>query len=111
FFASVKGLSTHEQVRHPSRFDGVRVLARNVLAETDKAAEENSDVPRLHRHAHFRPVSLTLRDVPSVLWIDEPGDERTDSIRQRFFNRPSGRLERASAPVRLWHGQCDDGGL
>ena len=42
------------------------------------------------------PSALPLGDRPAVLWIDQPGDEGADGVRQRFLDRAGRRLERTA---------------
>jgi hypothetical protein len=80
FLTTVKRFPADEQVRDAARFDRIRVLARDVLAEADESSEQNRDVPRLNRHAHFRTVAMSLAHVPPVSGIDKPRHERPDRV-------------------------------
>ena len=108
FLAPMKRLPADEQMRDTARFDGVHVLARDVLAEADEPAEQQRDVTRLERHSPFRAVGLPLADLPAMARLDEPRDERPDSIRQRLFNGLRRHLEIAAPRVRPRHRQGHD---
>ena len=111
FFAAVEGLAAHEEMRNAARLDRIDIAARDVFAEADEPAEQNRDVPRLDRHAALGAIGHALGDLPAVLLVDHPGDERADCIGQRFLNRFARRLQRAVSRIGRRHGQCDHRGL
>ena len=111
FLTAVKGLAANQEMRNAARLDRVDVGARDIVTEADEPPEQDRDVPRLERHAALGTIGHALRDLPAILLVDQPGDERADRIGQRSINRFARRLQRAVSRVRLRHGQRDHRGL
>ena len=108
FFAIVKRLAAHEQVRHAAGFERLHVRPRHVFAKMQKAAEQQAHMARLDPYCNWHFVADgALRHLP-VARRQQPVNERTDCGGQRFFNRVAGD---APLAVRLGHRQRDDGRL
>ena len=80
--AVVKGFAAHQEMRNAARLDRVDVGARDVACKAREPAKQNRNVPRLNGHARFRSVHGTLSDPPSVIGLDQPGDQRANGVRQ-----------------------------
>src|ERR1043166_5923541 len=52
--AIVKGAAADQQMWNSAGFESLDVGPRHVLLETDKSAEEQTDMARLNRHPMFR---------------------------------------------------------
>ena len=88
FFPAVKRLSSHEQMRNASRLDSVRIGSRDVFAEVHETAKQDGDVARPDRNTLLGAIRTGCGDLPDIRRIDEPGNERSDGVGQRFFDGP-----------------------
>src|SRR6185436_1484799 len=73
--ARVEGPAAHQKMADASRVQLVDVRVRDLLGE---AAEQNTDVPRLHRDG---AIAIALRYGPAAL-AEEPVQEGADRGRQ-----------------------------
>ena len=53
-------------------------------------------------------VGLTLRHLPAVLLVSQPGDEGANGVRQRRFDGSRRRFERPSVRIRLGNRESND---
>ena len=85
--AIVKRPAADQQMGNAARFEGLDVGPRHVLLETDEAAEQQADMPRLDRHEMLRLARLEAQRRRRRNVVDASGSAAAWAVR-----RPSNRF-------------------
>jgi len=89
FFAAVEGLAADEDVMDATRLQRPHVGLRHVVAEAEKAPEQDADVTGLDPPSAHLPAAL----------VDQPVDEGADGVGQRGLD-----LHRRHVADAVWFG-------